>query len=80
MKTKKKGLRHKISVFFFSVQMRLETKQNEKTGFSPQIRRVIVLHHNMISTQMVSPQNGVTRGGPPLPIATPMLMKRIHGN
>ena len=39
----------------------------KKTRSSPQIRGVIVSHHNMVSLQMVSPQTGVTRGGPPLP-------------
>ena len=50
--------------------MMLETKQNEKARSSPQISGVMVLHHNMVSTQMMSPQNGVTRGGLP-PAATP---------
>ena len=27
----------------------------------------MVLHHNMVSPQMVPPQNGDTRGGPTLP-------------
>ena len=40
--------------------MRLETKQNEKARSSPQISGVMVLHHNMVLPQMVSPQNGVT--------------------
>ena len=40
--------------------MRLETKQNEKARSSPQISGVMVLHNNMVSPQMVSPQNGVT--------------------
>ena len=62
--------------------MRLENKQNEKARFSPQISGVIVLHRNMVSPQMVSPQNGVTRGGPPPPppLATPLtLFKLIFG-
>ena len=53
----KKGLRRKISGF--SVQMRLDTKQNEKTRSSTQISGVIVSYH------MVSHQNDVIRGGPP---------------
>ena len=61
----KKGLLRKTSEFL--VQMRLENKQNEKARFSPQTSGVIVLHHNMVSPQMVSPQNGVTWGGPPSP-------------
>ena len=60
VKTKKKGLRCKITGF--SVQMRLETKHNEKTRFLPQISRVMVSHHNMVSLQ-----TGVTRGWPPSP-------------
>ena len=59
----KKGFRRKSRGF--SVQMRLETKQNEKTRSSPQISGVIVSHHNIVSPQMMSPQNGVTRDGPP---------------
>ena len=48
--------------------MRLETKQNEKARSSPQISRAMVLHNNMVSLQMVSPQNGVNRNGAaPLP-------------
>ena len=31
----------------------------------------MVLHHKMVSLQMVSPQNGDTQGGPP-PLATPV--------
>ena len=50
---KRKGLRRKISGFL--VQMGLETKENEKQRFSPQISGVMVSHHIM-----VSPQNGVT--------------------
>ena len=65
MKTKKKDLRRKISGFL--VQMRLETKQNEKTRSSPQISGALVSHHNMVSLQIVSLQNGVTRGGLPPP-------------
>ena len=45
--------------------MKLETKQNEKGRSSPQISGVMVLHHNMVSSQMVSPG-----AGPPL--ATPL--------
>ena len=37
---KKKSLRHKIGAF--SVQMRLEIKQNEKTRSSPQIIGIMV--------------------------------------
>ena len=68
----KKGLRRKISGFL--VQTRLETKQNEKTRSSPQIRGVMVSHHKMVSLKMMSPQNGVLGGGPPPipPIATPL--------
>ena len=29
----------------------------------------MVSHHNMVLPQMVSPQNGVTRGGPPTPLS-----------
>ena len=36
-----------------------------KKRFSPQISGVMVSHHKMVSPQMVSPQNGDTRGGPP---------------
>ena len=60
----KKGLHCKITRF--SVQMRLETKQNEKTRSSLQISGVMVLHHNM-----VSPPNGVTWDGPTL-LAKPL--------
>ena len=67
----KKGLRRKTSGFM--VQIRLETKQNEKARSSPQINEVMVLHHNMVSPQMVSPQNGATRGGPPPHLATLLL-------
>ena len=38
--------------------MRLEAKQNEKTWSSPQISRVMVSHHDMMLTQMVSPGPG----------------------
>ena len=62
-KPKKKGLRRKISGFL--VQIRLETKHNEKTRSSPQISGRMVSNHNMVSLQMMSPQNGVTRGGLP---------------
>ena len=55
----KKSLRLKISGFL--VQMRLKT-EHEKTRSLPQISGVIVSHHNMVSLQ-----NGVTRGGPPFP-------------
>ena len=50
----------------------METKQNEKANSLPQISGVVVLHHKMVSPQMVSPQNGVTRGGPP-PLATSLV-------
>ena len=53
-----KGLRRKISGLL--VQMRLGIKKNDKTRSLPQIRGVMVLHHNM-----VSPQNGYTRVGRP---------------
>ena len=59
-KKKEKGLRRKISGCEFLVQMRLDTKQNEKTTSLPQISGVVVSHHNMVSPQMVSSQNGVT--------------------
>ena len=39
----------------------------KKQRYSPQIGEVMVSHHNM-----VSPQNGDTRGGPP-PLATSLL-------
>ena len=57
----KKGLRLKISGFF--VQMRMgTTKQSEKS------KVFTTNHHNM-----VSPQNGDTRGGPLIPLlATPL--------
>ena len=47
-----------------------------KKRYSPQIGGVMVSHHNMVSLQMVSPQNGDTRGGPPpsLSDATGMLV------
>ena len=32
----------------------------------------MVSHHKMVSPQMVSPQDGSTRGGPPPPQATPL--------
>ena len=38
--------------------MKIETKQVKKERYSPQIGGVIVSHHDM-----VSPQNGDTRGG-----------------
>ena len=44
----------------FLAQMELGTKQNEKIRSSPPIIGVMVSHHNL-----VSPQNGVTRGAPP---------------
>ena len=50
--------------------MRLETTHKEKTRFSPQTNKVMVSHHNMVSPQMVSPQNGVTRGELPPSDAT----------
>ena len=53
--------------------MRLETKQNEKARSSSQISGVMVLHHNVVSPQMMSPQNRVTQDGPPSPLATPLL-------
>ena len=62
VKSKKTGLRRKITGF--SMQMRLETKY-EKTGSLSQIRGVMVPHHNMVSPQIVSPHNGITRGGLP---------------
>ena len=44
--------------------MRIGTKQSKKKRYSPQIGGVMVSHHNM-----VSPQNGDTRGAP---LATPL--------
>ena len=69
-KKEKKGLCSKITGF--SVEMRLDTRQIQKTRFSPQLSGVVVLHHNMVSLQMVSPQNGITQGGLPPP-ATPLV-------
>ena len=43
--------------------MRLEIKQTEKARSSPQISGVKVLHHNMVSLQMMSPQNGEPGAG-----------------
>ena len=57
----KKGLYREISGF--SVQMRLETKQNEKTSSSPQISGVTVSHHNMVSPGVDCP---------PPPLAKPL--------
>ena len=37
------------------VQMRLETKRNKKARSLPHINEVMVLHHNMVLPQMVSP-------------------------
>ena len=71
----KKGLRGKITGF--SVQMKLETKVNEKTRSSPQISEVMVSHHNMVSTQMVPRQNGVTWGGTPIPPLATVLHIRL---
>ena len=54
IKHKKKGLRRKINGFL--VQMRLETKQNEKTSTPlPQISGVMVSHHDMVSPGADSP-------------------------
>ena len=58
--------------------MRLESKENEKTRSSPHISGVMVSHRNMVSPQMMSPQNGVTRSGPPL-LPTPSLRHCAHG-
>ena len=69
-KAKKQDLRRKITGF--SAQMRLETKQNEKTRSSPQSCGDIVLHHSM-----VSPENDVARGGPPIPQATALLQYHL---
>ena len=46
----------------------------KKARSLPQISgvMVMVLHRNMVSPQMVSPQNDVTRGGPP-PLATSLV-------
>ena len=49
----KKDLHYKITGF--SMRIRLETKQNEKTRSSPQISGVLVSHHNMLSSRIVSP-------------------------
>ena len=65
-KDQKKGLRRKVTGF--SVQMRLETKQNEKIRSSPQISGVMVLHHNMVSP-------GVSR---PSPLATSLYFAIAH--
>ena len=62
---KKKRFPRKTSGFL--VQMKLETKQNEKARSSPQTSGVMVLHYNMVSPHMVSPQNGVTQSGPSPP-------------
>ena len=59
--------------------MGLETKQNEEARSSPQISGVMVLYHNMVSPQIVSPQNGVTRSGPP-PVATPLVAVGTESN
>ena len=64
---KKKDLCSKASGFL--VQMKLESKQNEKARSSSQISGVIVLHHNMVSPQMVSPG----AGRPPAPLGTPLI-------
>ena len=37
----------------------------------------MVSHRNMVSLQMVSPQSGVTRGGPLSPKATPRLQPQV---
>ena len=50
----KKGLRAKISGFL--LQMRLETKVNEKTRSSPQPSGVMVSYHNMVSP-VADPEN-----------------------
>ena len=52
-KKKEKGFRHKITEF--SVQMRLETKQNEKTRSLPQTNGVMISHHNMVSPEAGRP-------------------------
>ena len=46
----------------------METKQNEKARSLPQISEVLILHHDMVSPQIVSPQNGATQGRPPTPL------------
>ena len=59
--------------------MGLETKENEKIRYFLQISGVMLSHH-----YMVSPQNSVTRGGPPpsdttasAPLSTPMALAVI---
>ena len=63
----KKGLCRKTSGVL--VKMRLATKQNEKARSAPQISGVMVVHHNMVSPQMMSPG-----AGRPL-LATPLMTK-----
>ena len=79
----KRGLHRKSCGF--SVQKQVNTKkkkkkkENEQTRSSPQISGVMVSHHmNVVSLQIMSPQNGVTHGGPPpapppSPLATPLV-------
>ena len=64
--TKKKRSAVELTIGFL-VQMKLETKQNEKARSSPQIIGVMVLHRDMVSPQVVSP-----RAGRPPPLATPL--------
>ena len=59
----KKDPRGKISGFL--LQMRLETKVNEKTRSSPQPSGVMVSYHNMVSP-------GASRPPPPFSLAMPL--------
>ena len=64
--TEKKRFWPKISGF--SVQIRMETNKMKKKRYSHQITGVMVLHHKMVPIQMVPPQDGDIRGGPPPPL------------
>ena len=55
----------------------LETQQNEKARSLLQISRVMVLHHSMVSSQMVTPQKvspwaAALSHAPLSPLATPL--------
>ena len=62
---KRKRLRRKMSGF--SVPMRMGPNKVKKR-YSPQIGGVMISHHNI-----VSPQNGDARGGPPPSLLTPLV-------
>ena len=52
----------------------------KKEKYLPQIGEIMVSHHNMVSPQMVSPQNGDTRSGPPLPLRLHITLFSVQFN